>query len=175
VSSQTAIAEWLRDREEEMAQLLMRLVAVDTENPPGRGLEECAGVLAEAMASLKLAPEVLEVEDSQDGRTGSVVIGHWGTVPGSCISTGTSTSSRPSATTSFQPRRQNGRIVGRGTADMKGGLVSMLYAAAATHEDFAAARPFSVSVRACAAPSAPAATRRLSPRRSSAAAGRTTS
>jgi acetylornithine deacetylase/succinyl-diaminopimelate desuccinylase-like protein len=34
----------------------------------------------------------------------------------------------------FRPQRVNGRIVGRGSADMKGGLVSMLYAAAAARD-----------------------------------------
>ena len=34
----------------------------------------------------------------------------------------------------FRPRRGDGRITGRGTADMKGGLVSMLYGALAARE-----------------------------------------
>jgi acetylornithine deacetylase/succinyl-diaminopimelate desuccinylase-like protein len=34
----------------------------------------------------------------------------------------------------FEPRRENGRIIGRGSADMKGGLVSMLYGALAARE-----------------------------------------
>ena len=34
----------------------------------------------------------------------------------------------------FRPRRDDGRIVGRGSADMKGGLVSMLYGAAAARD-----------------------------------------
>ena len=34
----------------------------------------------------------------------------------------------------FRPRRENGRIAGRGSADMKGGLVSMLYGAAAAQD-----------------------------------------
>jgi succinyl-diaminopimelate desuccinylase len=34
----------------------------------------------------------------------------------------------------FRPERRDGRIVGRSSADMKGGLVSMLYGAAAAHE-----------------------------------------
>jgi succinyl-diaminopimelate desuccinylase len=34
----------------------------------------------------------------------------------------------------FRPERHDGKIIGRGTADMKGGLVSMIYGAAAARE-----------------------------------------
>ena len=39
------LASWLEARADEMAELVMALVAIDTENPPGRGLRECGAVL----------------------------------------------------------------------------------------------------------------------------------
>jgi acetylornithine deacetylase/succinyl-diaminopimelate desuccinylase-like protein len=112
-----------------MSELLMRLVAIDTENPPGRGLPECAAALAEAMARLDLAPEVHEVAadaaivTGHCGEGGEIVYfhGHFDVVPAQ-------------SRDQFVPRREDGRITGRGTADMKGGLVSMLYGAAAARD-----------------------------------------
>src|SRR5947207_1549239 len=52
---------YLDARAEEMAGLLAALVALDTENPPGRGLGACAAVLREALGGLGLSPEVIEV------------------------------------------------------------------------------------------------------------------
>ena len=49
-------------------------------------------------------------------------------------STGTSTSCRRSRAAQFRPRGRTAGSVGRGSADMKGGLVSMLYGAAAARE-----------------------------------------
>jgi succinyl-diaminopimelate desuccinylase len=126
---------WLDSRADEMADLVQRLVAVDTENPPGRGLRDCAAVLHDAMDSLGLAPDVIELpladtlEDEPRIVRGSVgdgprtiyFHGHFDVVP----------AQRPDQ---FQPERRDGRILGRGTADMKGGLVSMLYGAAAARE-----------------------------------------
>jgi len=127
------VQEWLDARRDEMTELLMRLVAVDTENPPGRGLGECAEVLVEAMRALALEPQLIEVDAAQledacvvrgsagDGRRIVYFHGHFDVVPAQ-------------SRRQFQPRREDGRIVGRGSADMKGGLVSMLYGAAAARE-----------------------------------------
>ncbi len=127
------VRAWIDARADEMADLLVRLVAVNTENPPGRGLGECAGVLAEAMCNLDLAPEVVDIENAELEQScvvrGSVGAGqrvvyfhgHFDVVPAQ-------------RQAQFEPRREDGRIVGRGTADMKGGLVSMLYGAAAARE-----------------------------------------
>ena len=44
------VQAWLEPRAEEMGALLERLVAVDTQNPPGRQLGRCGRVLRDAMA-----------------------------------------------------------------------------------------------------------------------------
>jgi succinyl-diaminopimelate desuccinylase len=130
----SAVSAWIEDRADQMAQLLMRLVAIDTENPPGRGLPECAAVLVEAMAQLDLNSEMHEVSDAGDGRTGCIVTGGCGTGEDLIYLHGHFDVVPAQRRAQFEPRRTGGRIVGRGTADMKGGLVSMLYGAAAAHE-----------------------------------------
>ena len=48
----TEVQAWLDDQAEEMAALLDALVRIPTENPPGRELGRCAGVLRDAMERL---------------------------------------------------------------------------------------------------------------------------
>ena len=125
---------WIDDHADEMAELLVRLVAVESENPPGRNLAECAEVLRAAMDRLGLAPEVIEIEPSGpiedprivrgtvgDGKQLVYFHGHFDVVPVQHRS-------------QFAAQRVDGKIIGRGTADMKGGIVSMLYGAAAAKE-----------------------------------------
>lgn len=129
-----AVRAWLEPRTDEMAALLTKLVAVDTENPPGRGLGRCATMLWEAMADLGLGPEIIELAPSnglEDPRIvrgmvggGAKVIyfhGHFDVVP-------------VQDRNQFHAERRDGKIIGRGTADMKGGIVSMLYGAAVAKE-----------------------------------------
>ena len=128
------VQAWLDARADEMAALLETLVAIDTQNPPGRGLGECGRALAAAMERLGLAPEVIEVAPRDelvepcvvrgsvgDGDRVVYFHGHFDIVP-------------VQSPAQLSPVRRDGRIAGRGTADMKGGLVSMLYGAAAARE-----------------------------------------
>jgi acetylornithine deacetylase/succinyl-diaminopimelate desuccinylase-like protein len=117
---------WLDGRADDMAALLEELVRIPTENPPGRELGRCAQVLIDAMHELDLAPELIEEPVIVRGRVGDgerlvYFHGHFDVVPAQSPS-------------QFEPQRRDGRIVGRGTSDMKGGLVSMLYGAAAARE-----------------------------------------
>jgi len=128
------VRAWLELRGGEMASLLEALVAIDTENPPGRGLGHCGRVLRDAMTGLGLSPELIELPPARDleepcvlrgevgGGTRTVYFhGHFDVVPAQ-------------SPAQFVPSRANGRITGRGSADMKGGLVSMLYGAAAARD-----------------------------------------
>ena len=50
------VQAWLEPQAGEMAALLEELVAIDTENPPGRGLGRCGRFLRDAMERLGLSP-----------------------------------------------------------------------------------------------------------------------
>jgi succinyl-diaminopimelate desuccinylase len=128
------VEAWLEPRADEMALLLEELVAIDSENPPGRALGRCGRLLRDTMTGLGLSPELIELSPVRAleepclvrgsvGRGEPLVYfhGHFDVVPAQ-------------SPAQFRPLRENGRITGRGSADMKGGLVSMLYGAAAARE-----------------------------------------
>jgi acetylornithine deacetylase/succinyl-diaminopimelate desuccinylase-like protein len=123
--------QWLEPRAEEMAELLQALLRIDTENPPGRNLGRCGRALRDALQQRGLEPELIEVPPQRELEEPCVIRasvgegehtlyfhGHFDVVPAQ-------------SRAQFEPRREHGRISGRGSADMKGGLVSMLYGALA--------------------------------------------
>jgi succinyl-diaminopimelate desuccinylase len=134
VPASVELQVWLERRADEMAAVLESLVAIDSENPPGRALGRCGRLLRDVMTDLGLAPELIELPPAREleepclvrgsvGAGGPAVYfhGHFDVVPAQ-------------SRAQFQPLRGSGRISGRGSADMKGGLVSMLYGAAAARE-----------------------------------------
>jgi acetylornithine deacetylase/succinyl-diaminopimelate desuccinylase family protein len=130
-SSRTApILDWLRQREEEMAALLAELVAIPTENPPGKNYRACADLLEKRLRECGLECERLEANDSKEATPDSPVCliasygrgdrvlyfhGHYDVVPAQSRG-------------QFQPKRKDHFLFGRGSCDMKGGIVAMLYA-----------------------------------------------
>jgi succinyl-diaminopimelate desuccinylase len=130
----TDVVDWLEHRADEMAELLIGLVACETENPPGRCLADCADLLGVAMDRLGLKPEILELAPTGTLTEPRIVRGaagggdpvgyfhgHFDVVPAQDQA-------------QFRAVRRDGVITGRGTADMKGGIVSMLYGAVAARE-----------------------------------------
>jgi len=138
-----AIAEWVRAHTDEMASLIAALVAIPTENPPGNNYGKCADVLEARLREAGLVCERFEVDDEAapsqtqgaSARTGAACLlashaggqralyfhGHYDVVPAQ-------------SQEQFVPRREREFLFGRGSCDMKGGLVAMLYAVRALKE-----------------------------------------
>lgn len=121
---------WLRARKEEMAAFLMELVAIPTENPPGRKYRACAELLERRMHQLGLDCKRFEpvgVKNEADdapvcllasfgsGERSLYFHGHYDVVPAQSVE-------------HFQPSRKEHFLFGRGSCDMKVGIVTMLYA-----------------------------------------------
>src|SRR5437660_428777 len=130
------LMEWLRQREEEMARLLSELVAIPTENPPGRNYRACADFLEKRLRQCGLECEQLEADGPKEGTADSPVCllasygqgervlyfhGHYDVVPAQ-------------SREQFKPSRKEHFLFGRGSCDMKGGIVAMLYAILALKE-----------------------------------------
>ena len=124
------LMEWLRQREEEMAALLAELVAIPTENPPGKNYHACADLLENRLRKCGLECERLEASELKGSKgespvcltanhgRGELVLyfhGHYDVVPAQ-------------SREQFRPSRREHFLFGRGSCDMKGGIVAMLYA-----------------------------------------------
>jgi len=118
-----ALLAWLSHREGEMAALLAELVAVPTENPPGSNLQACSDVLEATLREAGLAYERVAAGDTAvsllaeygHGTRALHFHGHYDVVPAQ-------------SPEQFRPTREDHFLFGRGSCDMKGGIVAMLYA-----------------------------------------------
>ncbi len=119
-----------------MASLLAEFVAFPTENPPGKNYRGCAEFLEKKLCQWGLnckrfaptdpkkesddAPVCL-LATSGNGERSLYFHGHYDVVPAQSAE-------------QFQPRRKDHFLFGRGSCDMKGGIVAMLYAILAIEE-----------------------------------------
>jgi len=114
------IRKWLDANRSEMIDFLSDLVSIASENPPGNRYVECVDRIQRQLDALGIASD--RVGQSLVSRTDAdrvlVFHGHYDVVP----------AQDPSQ---FQPRIEKGTMFGRGTCDMKGGVVAMIYAARA--------------------------------------------
>jgi succinyl-diaminopimelate desuccinylase len=128
------VQAWLDDRAEQMAALLDALVRIPTENPPGRELGRCAGALRDALDKLGFSPELIELAPTESLEGPAIVRGAAGSGAQLVYFPGHFDVVPAQSRSQFEPQRRDGKIIGRGAADMKGGLVAMLYGAAAASE-----------------------------------------
>jgi len=133
---QTRLLSWLQERVDEMATLLVDLIAVPTENPPGRFYCEFADLFRNRACKLGVHFERLDAAPSTgdadevppclfasygEGERTFYFHGHYDVVPAQ-------------SQEQFQAQRKEHFVFGRGSCDMKGGIVSMLYAMLALRE-----------------------------------------
>src|SRR5215211_355323 len=102
-----------------MAALLQDLVAIDTENPPGRGLGRCARVLRDAMEGLGFAPDLVELAPHGELEDPCIVRGSAGQGSRTVYFHGHFDVVPAQSRAQFRPERRDGAITGRGSADMK--------------------------------------------------------
>jgi succinyl-diaminopimelate desuccinylase len=128
-TSAAALLAWLSRREDEMAALLAELVAIPTENPPGANLRACSDLLEAKLREAGLVCERVPTRDNalsllaehcQGNRT-LHFHGHYDVVP-------------VQSPEQLHPTRKDHFLFGRGSCDMKGGIVAMLYAIRALKE-----------------------------------------
>jgi succinyl-diaminopimelate desuccinylase len=146
----SVLRDWLLLHQDEMAGLLAELVAIPTENPPGTKLQPCVDLLEARLGEaglackriqnerhtgtrLNAAPGALDSDEDAGDLPASLLAmygsgeralyfhGHYDVVPAQ-------------SPEQFKPVRKEHFLFGRGSCDMKGGIVAMLYAIRALQE-----------------------------------------
>jgi succinyl-diaminopimelate desuccinylase len=109
-----------------MLDLTKRLIAVPSENPPGKQYEECIRILLSEL-------DKLGFDDVR--REGECVLGHAGSGPRTLYFSGHYDVVPAQSRDQFEPRVEGNNLFGRGSSDMKSGLAAMIYAAAAVRDE----------------------------------------
>ena len=119
------VTDRIREKRDAIAELTMDLVRIPTENPPGAEYGAAVDMLVSAMSALGLPVERVPLGQGLEAVTCAVgegptlyLHGHYDVVPATVEG-------------QFDAHVRDGRIWGRGSADMKGALAAMIHAVAA--------------------------------------------
>lgn len=137
----------VEEMKDEIIRFLQDLIRIPTENPPGRDFIKCACFLEDKLKQIGFQVNRIEVPEEKlkeldltlprviplarwEGTTGKPVLhanGHYDVKPADWqLTPGTKWTVNP-----FGGKIRDGKIFGRGTTDMKGGIVAMIFAAEA--------------------------------------------
>jgi succinyl-diaminopimelate desuccinylase len=115
----------IEQQREEIIRFLCGLISIPTANPPGDSYRECVEYLSQKLSRWKIAHRVILLSRGKypryaivsrwDGYSNAIHFhGHYDVIP-------------PLSRGQVRPRLAGGRIYGRGSSDMKGGLAAMLF------------------------------------------------
>jgi succinyl-diaminopimelate desuccinylase len=116
---------------DEIAAFTKALVSIPTENPPGRGYRKCADAIAGKLRELGLPAGVRETGSSEPGAEklpGYCVTSFYGGGERTLYFSGHYDVVPAAAPKQLTPTIRGRNLFGRGSSDMKGGLVAMIYA-----------------------------------------------
>ncbi len=139
------MSEAIRARREDLVSLTREMVQVPTLNPPGNNYREICEMIGARLAGLGFATEYVRAEgtpgDSDRYPRWNLVARREGGRPGPCVHFNGHTDvvevGQGWTTDPFGGEEIDGRIYGRGTCDMKGGIAAAIVAV----EAFLALRP----------------------------------
>jgi succinyl-diaminopimelate desuccinylase len=133
-------------RQDELVDLTQQLIRIPSVNPPGEFYRECAELIGRRLEPRGFAIEYVRAEgapgDSDRYPRWNVIARREGAGPGPCVhfnghidvvAPGEGWTRPP-----FEARVENGRVYGRGTCDMKGGLAAAIVAVEALIDSGAA-------------------------------------
>jgi succinyl-diaminopimelate desuccinylase len=131
-----AVWRAIESRRDELVALTQELVRIPTTNPPGEAYRECAETIGRRLAGRGFAVEYVRglgtPGDSDRYPRQNVVARHEGTRPGRCVHfNGHIDVVEPGRGWSVAPFGglvRDGRLYGRGSCDMKGGLAAAIVA-----------------------------------------------
>jgi succinyl-diaminopimelate desuccinylase len=131
-----AVWQAIESRRDELVALTQELVRIPTTNPPGEAYRECAETIGRRLAARGFAVEYVRglgtPGDSDRYPRHNVVARHEGTRPGRCVHfNGHIDVVEPGRGWSVAPfggLERDGRVYGRGSCDMKGGLAAAIVA-----------------------------------------------
>jgi acetylornithine deacetylase/succinyl-diaminopimelate desuccinylase family protein len=124
----------VRELRDEIVAFTSELVAIASENPPGNAYPACVRALTSKLRALGLPCERVPYRAGRRGRDAAgaaILLSGIGAGPRTLYFSGHYDVVPVIRANQCTPQRRGRTLFGRGTADMKGGLASMLYAAVA--------------------------------------------